>query len=410
MSRIRRTDTTTTPQYEYQDYNPVPPNPPKVTVVIANGTRKDGFVKEIVDEPSKGYYRKRADGEVVLNPVSIKRIEYSSVPATWTIGPHVSWGTRVMYGDMGAKEFAGPSGTKFSNYALDVQGAKDLALVEAYAKMNSPDVLLSVMYKEREKTAALFRRPMGASIDHLERMIARRQRLISRGMSFLNATAQAWLELRFGWRPTMYDIAGIAKAALHEKPIAGRLLVARGGKDVSYSDSATRTLNSITSTSRWAIKARVSAGVLYSYRDLSEAEWRARCLGLSLDNVPSHLWEVMPWSFVADYFVKVGMWLRAITPNPDVVVRGNWVSHQQDLDYSTSDISGDIFISNSPPTTYHISGGYYQEKGKILTRTVNQSLTLTPPKAGVPLSFSQIVDIVTLLLGQVQGGLGRFRH
>lgn len=208
----------------------------------------------------------------------------------------------------------------------------------------------------------------------------------------------------------MYDIAGIAKAALHEKPVAGRLLVARGGATVSYQDSKTRTLSGITSTSSWQSTNHVSAGVLYSYRDLSENEWRLRCLGLTLDNVPSHYWEVMPWSFVADYFYKVGMWLRAITPNPAVDVRGNWVSQKLDSVYTCNGISCDFFISNTPPTHYYPGGGSYKETNKELLREINTQLPTSPPKAGKPLSFSQTIDIVTLLLGQVQGGLGRFRH
>lgn len=407
--RYRFTDTTLKSFYEYDDYSITGVKLGHTVIPCNNGTFREGFKKEIWDFPAKGYYTAKANGEVILHPVTISDVKYVSVPMDWFIGIHPVWGGRHQWGDLAAANFVLPNGGQWTQYQDSVANAKALALVEAYAKMNSPDVLLSVFYKERGKTAAMVRRPLEGASAHLERIFARRAKLLKRGLSLASATAQAWLELRFGWRPLMYDIAGIAQAALHEKPVAGRLLVARGGADVSYLESVYDTTTSYKKTHTWSSKDRASAGVLYSYRDLTESEWRAKCLGLNLRTVPAHLWEVMPWSFVVDYFVKVGLWLDAITPDPDVVVRGNWVSLKTDYVWKTDGLSADIFIPNPPPTNYHVSGGSYTVTGKVLKRVVNQPISSTPPVSATPLAFSQIVDIAALIFGKVRGGLGRLR-
>lgn len=409
MDRYRYTDTRLKSFYEYDDYNPDGTHTGYFKVPINNGTYRSGRLKEIWDVPQKGYYTAKANGEVILHPATISDKVYVSSNSDWTIGNHPVWGRRHQYGDMAANNFLRPSGGSWTRYQDSVLNAKALALIEAYAKMNSPDVLLSVAYKERGKTAAMIRRPLEGASSQLERIFARKTKLLKRGLSVAQATAQAWLELRFGWRPLMYDIAGIAQAALHEKPINGRLLVSRGGADVSYLESVRDTTLSVKKTHNWSQQDRASAGVLYSYRDLTEAEWRAKCLGLNLRTVPAHIWEVIPFSFVADYFVKVGLWLDAITPDPDVVVRGNWVSLRTDYVYETTGLVQDVLITNPPATNYSMSGGSYSETGKILARTVNQSVSATPPLAAKPLSFSQTVDIAALLFGKVRGGLSRLR-
>jgi hypothetical protein len=118
---------------------------------------------------------------------------------------------------------------------------------------------------------------------------------------------------------------------------------------------------------------------------------------------------VMKYSFVVDYFWKVALWLRAITPNPDLIVEGNWVSVKQKSDFTTSGCYIDVRIDTAPTTVYRCSGGFYNEQTTSLVRTVNQQLTLTPPSAGKPLSFSQSVDIAALILGRITSGLRGLR-
>lgn len=373
-----------------------------------------GSFKSITDVRDPEYFAKKRRGEVVLHPVLIVTDDRETGTTSNEAGPHPGWGRRVITGDVAAMSNQAPSGAEVTQFWADVDTAKDLALIEAYAKMNQPDVLFSVFYAERGKTAAMLRRPFGKARDLTEQIFARKARLISRGYTAARALAQAWLEYRYGWRPTMMDIAGIAKAAGHKKPTVGQLLVQRGGKhlDRTINGSATTPFPGLTSLDleyRWQFDANVNAGVCYRYRDLSEIEWRRRCLGLTLDQVPSHLWEVTPYSFVVDYFIKVGAWLQAITPNPDVIVEGNWVSAKT-MNVNTNSVTRMLtHVTQNPVTDYYGSGGHYTEKLGRFERSVNSSLPTVPPMEVNSLSFAHSVDIAALLLGRIHGGLGRLR-
>ena len=166
--------------------------------VIQSGRYKSGTYKSIVDYPVKGYARRRAEGEVILNPVIITSQERSCIESNWTFGPHPVWGSRVMSGSLACEAHLKPD--EVVGFESDLLQAKAQALVEAYAKMNSPDVLLSVFYAERGKTLDMVRRPFSRTAELLESVIARKATLVRRGLTVAQAFAQAWLEYRYGWR------------------------------------------------------------------------------------------------------------------------------------------------------------------------------------------------------------------
>lgn len=413
MSRYRQQDDRNPSVYTIQDFNPGSSSPSSVTIEDS-GRKKSGTFKSISDIVTGGYNKRRRKGEIILNPVTIKSEKRDCVDSHWTFGEHPVWGRRLFDGSVACEWHTPPSG--MVGYDADVTLAKDLALIRAYANMNSPDVLSSVFYAERGKTLESVRHPLKAANDLLESIFSRRGSFVSRGMNVAKATANAWLELRFGWRPLMYDILGFVKASHDSQPPSGTVLVARGGQPprVFKSHGLTSLVSPAGLTDAeteydWSISTKVSAGVVYTLADLSQAAYKARCLGLNLSSVPAHVWEVIPFSFVVDWFVKVGDWLYATTPNPDVSVKGNWVSTKRVEDNSTVILNAHVHVNNSPATDYFQSGGSYQEHLEVFTREINRSIPSVPPMAGIPLSFSQQLDSAALIYQQVMKAFGKLR-
>jgi len=410
--RFRKTDQLVPSKYVTTDYNSS--GTQQSTSTTISGRMKSGSLKSILDYPEPGFIRRVKAGEVILHPVTINREARECTESSWSFGPHPVWGRRTIVGSMAA-EFHQPC-TGEAAFRDKLADWKGLALIEAYAKMNSPDELSSVFYAERGKTLTMIRRPLAGTRDLVEKIFKRKMRYIRLGWTVARATAQAWLEFRFGWRPLMSDIAGIAKAAGHAKPLTGTLLTKRGGVDREFAEifathiAPVPGFSTMDVTTNWQLLANIRAGVLYTYRDITEAEWKAKCFGLNLNTVPSHIWELVPYSFVVDYFWKVGLWLAAITPDPDITVHGNWVSTKLNRFGQTSADTATIFINGlGPPFSYTQGGGSYSEELEEFTREIGLSLPSVPPMAGKPLSFSQNLDIAALLLNLVNKNLGQLR-
>lgn len=374
-----------------------------------------GERKTFDDLPDPTYFKRKRNGEVILHPMVLTRDQRDSVDSNWYFGNHPQWGARRIVGSAACEVSLPPEGDGWDAIDDNLGNVKDLVLVKAYAKMKSPDLLLGVTLKEREKTLQMLRKPFHNSLELSKKMFSRKLSLMKRGLTAVQASAQAWLEYRFGWRPLVYEIAGVAKAASHVRPAAGALLVARSGHEMKFKDFYSGTVQWVGGTyvdrrGLWERTAQVSAGVIYTLNDVSEDEWKRHCVGLTLPHAPISLWDATPFSFVADYYFAVGAWLQAITPNPMFEVKGNWVT-VKDRQRNFCEIEKAIInVGTAPATIFTQHGGSYLERIESVSRDVNLSLPQTPPRIAIPLSFSKIVDQAALIVSGISGNLGRLRY
>jgi hypothetical protein len=123
-----------------------------------------------------------------------------------------------------------------------------------------------------------------------------------------------WLEFHFGWDPMLQDIGNAVE--ILQSPIADKAVRARGKRyniKVDYNNH-TSTLWQ-RGTVRGSIRASASAIVNVTNPNL----YRANELGFI--NPASVAWELVPFSFVVDWFVPVGAFLNSFT---------DWVGIQLD--------------------------------------------------------------------------------
>jgi hypothetical protein len=128
--------------------------------------------------------------------------------------------------------------------------------------------------------------------------------------------ASKWLEIRYGWLPLIYDVQGTLKALSAElKP----RFTARGFANDAGFSSPSETLNigvcEVSSSVSTNLEKRVRAYILYEVDRRSLVPQKLGVLQL-----PATIWELVPFSFVFDWFVDIGEWLDAITPRVGVNV------------------------------------------------------------------------------------------
>jgi len=213
-------------------------------------------------------------------------------------------------------------GANFQKPSVDIESLRNLAIAEAWANVSRSEFLAAVSIAEAEKT---YKFCLGLLKQCVKYVIQLRKLKFSRLSA--GAIQQKWLEYRYGLRPLLYDIRSAAQAlqALGTKP----RIVVRSHKvaEVSSSSSVTTTTPypfcAIVDVRETVIRrVHVSAGVLLepsiSQNGITQA------FGLDIDDVAPTLWELVPFSFMVDWFCNVADVLAAWSPHSEVRVLASW--------------------------------------------------------------------------------------
>jgi len=135
----------------------------------------------------------------------------------------------------------------------------------------------------------------------------------SKRLSGRQSAANNWLQLQYGWLPLLDDVYGTAEELersfgrqTKERPPLMKV-VAKGrlqDADKYYSVSP-------ASVGAWAERAYMydARVILYYTVDYQSSQWLGR---VGLTNPLSIAWEVLPYSFVVDWFLPVGNFLNTL--------------------------------------------------------------------------------------------------
>ena len=174
-----------------------------------------------------------------------------------------------------------------------------------------------------------------------------------------------WLAISYGWVPLLNDVYEAAKAfeVLTAAPRVTRLTVA---KRVSAKQECSASPSSYKAPGNRVITMR------YTVEITENTTSAPRSLGL---HDPLKIaWELVPFSFVADWFIPVGDYLNAVSTSPpffDLKVR---LGHKDEL---TSYTRGDFMIGFTGLDPVNFSD---QFKRIQVTRTPGFSVSTPPPK------------------------------
>ncbi len=132
------------------------------------------------------------------------------------------------------------------------------------------------------------------------------------GQNPVTAASNAWLQYSYGWKPLMNDAKNAAEALaeLHlrngEASVATVRAVSRAVKRRTWQDftigSSPATTGTVTATDTFSRKA--------IWRFKPNAADLPGLFGLT--NPLEVVWEIIPFSFVADWFLPIGSYLRAL--------------------------------------------------------------------------------------------------
>jgi len=415
MARTRTQDERSFTKLVYQDTD----NSGVHAAVTLSTLAKSGYYSSITDEVHPNFRKRMKQGELMLGDMQLFRTSRTVNDVNTIIGPHGSWGTRTIVGDVIYRaELATADPVNISD---DISSACDAMLIKAYAKMKQAEILSGEGSHDLNQTLSMLKRPFSSAQKLVGQMVSRKAALLKATGSVTKAIANTWLEYRYGWKPLIMDCeATIKEFNKFRSEMMAQRLVARAGLTI---DRTKTVLMSLPTSSPFGgensgdvlshHQARIAAGVIYDRSGHDVSSEIARFAGLRPCDFPATVWEIIPYSFVVDWFVNVGDWISAITPIPGITVRGNWVTyvHESTVRYCNTHYTwtlGQTYNPDHAPATYTGSLGSSKIETTLYSRACNLPITLAPTMLTNSLTSLHSADACALLVKPIIGLLRSF--
>lgn len=206
------------------------------------------------------------------------------------------------------------------------------AKLQAIAGIDSTPYAFGESLFEIKETLQSLRSPFTSFRNLARRFYDGRVWRSRKGWPLQKAIEDSWLEVRYAWRPTLYEVRDILDAVTtdHLRP---QRAVTRRKESFPLSETTQEAWgahSSIIKTIRSETDVEVVAGILYelkltSSEGVDEVLWK---LGLRWKDLPYILWQVMPLSFAVDRLVDVSSAIGGLSNllDPNVTIEGAWYS------------------------------------------------------------------------------------
>jgi len=359
-----------------------------------------GSRETMSDVVTPAYRKLQAEGRIVNNPMSKTEVITSGGDSGWKFTARVIEGSNVTdyFGECTGNwclATYGPPAQPTSDASL-VQLLTDLASTKAWAGIEAPAVQGQVILAELKKTISMLVNPLAGLTGFIkdrrkwEKYRGRKPRGSTRNQQARNRTAReslvdgaasaaaSWNEARFGWRPFLMDIEAILK--LLQQGDFGDRKVSRVKQERVVESTRTYTGHSegvdIDFSEQTTSYYTVRTGFLYQYQNSP-----LRDFGFSWADLPSSAWELIPFSFVVDWFVNVGDYIQAITPKYGTTILAAWTKLEITHEVERHAVAARLPVAGWV-TQRHPNG---VDRGFYLTKS--RSPSVAPPTLAVELDI-----------------------
>jgi len=293
----------------------------------------------------------------------------------------------------------------------------DLALTKAYANLSDAEMLLGVTIAELHKTVRMITDTAGQACSLLQRETRVLRQLKAQGVNvergssiphirkLLRSTipsvaslASKWLTIRYGWRPLVYEVIGGIEAF---KAIGNKHLRSRITGSVLDGDDM-----SLTTTTDW-FNTKIVTNSVQAQAFVQHTRYNRASAGLiiqsKLDNIDTasilgtnemlaSAWELIPYSFVIDWFLNTSDYVTSWQPRMNLEVLGSWVSIEErnDLYYTLT-----ACRNRDYPTLASAASGSENHHHLVKTRYANPARPVIP-HVNVRLDWGKCVDLLAL--------------
>lgn len=355
-----------------------------------------GRIRETMYNPTKGY--KPGFGKV--NPIIHYTVEaqnpegkvdiYRVVNGQMTLLRTCSGQLASIVQSVSSPNFLG---------TVPIEGAALDHLARAVSRSRDAKAQMLVTLGELPETVGMLRDPF-LKLAHRGRQF---QKLLPRNARrTLSAITNAWLQVRYGVLPLISEVETYRSLVESKFEVdLTPLLKARAG-----SSSSTTTSKSFVRASGGGY-FRGSEDTVLSTRFHATNYYRVansfqRAYGLDVAGVLGAAWELIPYSFVIDWFADIGGWIQRVVPNSSVQDLANCLSssNESKAECKVTGASFAATVSAQYPVT-GVSNTYTCIRRSYI-RNVNLTLPALPQVRWGVKSLKRILDSVSLLHQQAQ--------
>lgn len=439
MSRVRDKSTTQTVAGAYRQVH-------RDGSIALSGTTSSLVTQHDVmtDIVTPRFKRRSASGETIVSPMSkllcnnsLRGVTWSSQGAPDSQGRRHRWDAFPWVPDRLVVD--GNPVAAYPELGSSIDKCIGIAVTDAAAKVGTADVEALVSLAELRETIAFLRKPVQGMVSLTRRFMSWRRYRERKNASYSRALERyrslparvqakrkapekpvinpfkvgkfsamdipsAWLAYRYGIMPLIYEFEGIAKI-LSDTPRPVRQTVRARAQD-TFKRESTRSFAAgsdgdtgevvVTEVDTFDARIEVRAGFLY------EVDWSIQSqLGLSPSRVPAAIYELIPLSFVADWFWNGASYYDALTASCRAkAILGGWSVSK--VTYEFTRTRG---ITAGGPNTI-VSGGspavVIQEFG-VLTKRSPKSTSDAEVRFRVALNTKRVADGLSLILQMLTG-------
>lgn len=284
-----------------------------------------------------------------------------------------------------------------STPTVDIEHLKQLAVTRAHANIDFSEVHILETLAEMTDTVRFLKDAFKNAIK-IGRKIRDKEFLFLAKKLDEEHLEEVYMEARYGLRPLIYDVRDICSALMHSKTFDRYTFRAEENADDVNTFSETDTSDSavdldVDVTVSRSVKVR--AGVLVSLDSLSTLKiW-------GLDKPFEAIWEVVPFSFVFDWFFNIGQTIASLTPEIGAKQLASWVTIDDVIDSrvevvgSWSSIIDDYYnLANY----FNVSNCHRGQKISTYERIPDPRLSLFPTYK-IRLDELKILDLAIITKG-----------
>lgn len=280
---------------------------------------------------------------------------------------------------------------------LSTSAVSDVAVTAAWANAQNADLLAFATLAESQKTIH--------GLSSLVKRIIRFALLVRKG-SFVKIwktftasnLADSWMEGRYMIRPLVYDMWGLYKAVNNVLRRDSYRQTYRGSH--SASASATEVKKTFTRPGGYEVWGKYTTTRTITARAgvLAHVQPIVGVTSFGLDQPFATIWELVPFSFVVDWFLNVGQVIASWEPSLGLTGLASWVTVTDAVGKTKAiDHTVDLYV----PTFYtyqrwvNITGGACSTTTSVTTRVPSPCRPLLPhPK--LRLDAAKLLDLVIM--------------
>lgn len=218
----------------------------------------------------------------------------------------------------------------------------------------------------------------------------------------IRAATDAWLSYRYGLRPLVGELTGLLEylTSAYAPRYTSRATEIHYDREIG--DESVHWIPGdlpsgyVFRQATKDLKVVVTSGAMYAFEN-RDAE---RLMAFGWNDLWTLGWELVPYSFVIDWFFRVGDWLKAFAPTVGVSVLNRWTTTvienrvTESLRFADTESSANTLINRS--TT---SNGYFERVWKQTHREIHSRWVLPRlPVTDVSLDVSKLIDTQALLM------------